>query len=142
MIAGKFEQCVHRFFRAQAHNFSTQIPGALLVVEKMPLRGCVDAVTRFALGFDVNDKPVGVETSRQARTLPEQQNTVGRRSRGQTYHHAFARGGSARRVIVVGFGGDGAIDAFGDFTQRDLAQHGQFLGRKKFSSAQPTLSGA
>ena len=127
MIAAKFEQRVHRFFRAQAHDFSAQVPRSLFVVQKMTLQCRVDTVTRFAFGFDVNDKPVGVQTSRQARALSEQHGAVGRRPGGQTNHHAFARRRPAAGITVAGFGRNRAIDALRDLAQRDLAQHRKFF---------------
>ena len=60
VIAGKFEQRFDRLFRPQAHDFGAQIPGSLFVFQKIALQRRVDTVTRFAFGFDVNDKPVRV----------------------------------------------------------------------------------
>ena len=60
MIAAKFEQRLDRFSRAQAHDFGAKVAGSLFVFQKMALQRRIDAVTRFAFGFDVNDKPVGV----------------------------------------------------------------------------------
>ena len=123
MITAKFEERVNWFFRAQAHDFCSQISRSLLVVQKVALHCRVDTVTRFAFGLDVNDKPVGVQTARQARALSKQHGTVGRRPGGQTNHHAFARRRPAAGIAVAGFGRNRAIDAFRDLPQGDFTQH-------------------
>ena len=125
---GQIRAARQPLFRAQAHDFSAQVSGSLLVVQKIPLQCRVDTVTGFALGFDVNDKPIGVQTPGQARPLSEQHGAVWRRPSRQTNHHAFARGGSARRIVVRGLRRNCAIDAFRDLPQGDFTQHRELFG--------------
>ena len=123
MITAKFEERVNRFFRAQAHDFSAQVSGSLLVIQKVPLQCRVDPVTGFVFGLDMDNKPVGIQPARQARALSKQHGAVGRRPGGQTNHHAFARRRPAAGIAVAGFGRNRAIDAFRDLPQGDFTQH-------------------
>jgi len=102
MLTGKLDQGVNCFFRAQAHDFRSQVSGSLFVVQKIPLQCRVDTVPRFAFGFDMDDKPIRVQPTGQARALPEEHGAVRRRPRRQTNHHTFAGRRATCRIFAVG----------------------------------------
>ena len=104
MGATEIDQRFDRVFRAQAHDLGAQVPRPLFIIVKIALQGGVDPVIRFAFGFHVHDKPIGIQSPGQTRALSQQLRAMRRWSRRQTNHHPFARGRSALGIVVAAFG--------------------------------------
>src|SRR5688572_13834477 len=76
MGATKIQKCFNSVFRPQAHDLRAEIPRPLFVFQEMTLQCSVDAVIRFALGFHMHDKPVGIQPAGQTRALSEQHSAM------------------------------------------------------------------
>ena len=58
--ASKLKQRVDRLFRSQAHDFCSEIPRALFVLQEMTLQCRVNSMIGFLFRLYMNDKPVRV----------------------------------------------------------------------------------
>lgn len=60
VTATEIQQRVDGFFRAQAHDFCSEIPRALFVFQEMTLQRRVNSMIGFLFRLHMNDKPVRV----------------------------------------------------------------------------------